>query len=162
MSCSGDRERGLDHFTSHHTDMTAASLALPKYLEDPQALTAHLWCHQEGVFPLASGTSFSILCWLFIPWGRRSIQGCASASSQISDLAHTVPWQHFIFSANFFSSFPIFFAVGLSHWVMVITGAIWAGFSMLLSKQLECGALWWPAPPCAPHLTWLRPSLSTA
>lgn len=36
----------------------------------------------------------------------------------------------------FFSCFPIFFAIGLSHWAMVITGAIWAGFSMLLSKQL--------------------------
>lgn len=136
MSSSGDMEQRLDHFTSHHTDVAAASLALPKYLEDPQALTAHPWCHQEGVFHLASGTSsFPILCWLFIPWGRRSIRVCASAPSQISDLARTVPWQRF----SFFSCFPVFFAIGLFHWVMVITGAIWAGFSMLLRKQL---AVW--------------------
>lgn len=41
----------------------------------------------------------------------------------------------------FFSCFPVFFAIGLSHWVMVITGAIWAGFSMLLSKQLVAWCL---------------------
>lgn len=114
MSSSGDREQGLDHFTSHHTDV-AASLALSKYL------TAYPWCHQEDIFPLAPGTSsFPILCWLFIPWGRSSIRGCASAPSQISDLVRTVPWQRLYF----FSCFPVFFAIGLFHWVMVITGAI--------------------------------------
>lgn len=136
MSCSGDREQRLDHFTLHHTDVAAASLALPKYLEDPESLTAHPWRHQESVFPLAPGTSFSILCWLFIPWGRRNIQGSASAPSQISDLVHTVLWQHFIFSAASLFSLQLG-----SHWVMVVTGAIWAGFSLLLSKQLVAWCL---------------------
>lgn len=64
--------------------------------------------------PLIPPSQFSPSC------PRRSIQGCASAPSQISDLACTVPWQCIYFS----SCFPVFFAIGLFCWVMVIMGLI--------------------------------------
>lgn len=67
-----------------------------------------------------------------MPWGGRSIRGCASAPSQISNLACTVPWQ----CLYFFSCFPVFFAIGLFCWVAAITGVIWGGLSVPLSKQL--------------------------
>lgn len=53
---------GLDHSTSCHTDMAAASSALPKHPEDPQVLGARSRCCLQGAPLLASGTpNFSIL-----------------------------------------------------------------------------------------------------
>lgn len=111
-------------------------------------------CPRQGALLLASGIpNFSILHWPFMLWGGRSIRGCASAPSQLSDLACTVPWQRLYF----FSCFPVFFAIGLFCWVTAITGVIWGGLSMLLSKQL---AAWRPDPrprgglPChKPHIS---------
>lgn len=63
----------------------------------------------------------------------------------------------------FFSCFPIFFATGHSHWVKVITGAIWAGISMLLSKQLVawCPMVAYPAMCPTPHMPLTFPGHST-
>lgn len=47
---------GLDHSTSCHTDMAAASSALPKHPEDPQVLGARSRCCLQGAPLLASGT----------------------------------------------------------------------------------------------------------
>lgn len=155
-SSPGDTGLGLDHSTSRHTDVAAASLLstlgssqVPGRPMSPGCLSSVLWA---GYRP-AGTPNFPSLHWPFMPWGGRSIQGCASAPSQISNLPCIVPWQHLYF----FSCFSVFFAIGLFHWVTAITGVIWGGFSVPLSKQLAARC---PDPglhgglPCrAPHIS---------
>lgn len=141
-----------------------ASSALPKYLEDPQVLAVHPQHCWQGALPPAFGTpNFAALHWRFMPWVGRSIRGCASAPSQISN-----PGMHGAIAVPlFFQLLPCFLCnQALSPGDGDRRGYL--GRAQRAAEQAACSVVprprtsWWPALSQTPHLGWLRPSLAVA